>query len=62
MAKSKQPPMQQAVAELLRLDPESGGSGCASAELLLATARKHDVPVHALEGFYLEAVDHLADQ
>jgi hypothetical protein len=30
--------------------------------LLLATARKHDVPVHALEGFYLEAVDHLADQ
>lgn len=48
--------MQQAVRELFEI-------GCcdATAEQMLATAKKYGVQVSVLEGFYLEAVDRSAD-
>lgn len=49
--------MQQAISELFET-----ASCDASAELLLAVAQKYEVPVHSLEGLYLDAIDRIADQ
>lgn len=57
---AKQTPMQQAVAELFRVEPN--GSGSATAEQIAEAAERFDLEPHAVEGFYLEAVDRLADE
>lgn len=58
-AKQKLTPMQKAIRELFAIE---NGSGQATAEQLKSVAEKFDVPVHSLEGLYLDAVDRLADE
>lgn len=48
----------QAVCALLRAEPASGE---ATPEQILAVAQEYEMEPHALEGFYLVAVDKLAD-
>lgn len=60
--KPKQTPMQQAIAELFRIEPN--GSGSATPEQIAEVAAKFELwgGPSELEGLYLDAVDRLADQ
>jgi hypothetical protein len=58
--KIKLSPMQQAVHELFCNEPN--GSGSATPEQIKAAAEKYEVEVWAVEGYYLDAVDRLADE